>query len=475
MIGGKIYVALGFNGGPGGSQQDTNALRIFDPTTGMWTPGMPAPVAKAEGYRGVAHGGSLYCVAGRSSQDGFKPESSMLSFNPATQMWSTLMPMPPACNGQPCAGTAAVTFAKNIFVFGGRDSGNGPCTGNASTSIYRYDIPSNTWSQALGSGSLPAVSDATAARVGGYIYIFGGCNANGSSDPKSAHYYNNVWKYNPRTGNVTTLGATMPTPRADAAAGDPQNGSSANASHLIHVTGGLCLNQSTHDPASGGCPLPTTDAAGDVVTVTPNHIAFDVDQQQFTATPGTEMPRHCMDVNEGPYVYDPMAPARYEPSPIITWSTPEQDRAEHELVYGGDRIYAIGGACPAYGRSLDNLDVQMLSGPGDPPAPSASLTAYSCNANTFPVCATEPLGVSVVLVTASGFAPLSTVSLTSSSQSTVASSVTTATTLPATVSDVQGEFVTTYVDTDCNGSAHTVTGTDSAGHQASVTFTCPTS
>lgn len=445
MIGGKIYVALGFNGGPGGSQQDTTALRIFDPTTGIWTIGPSAPAAKAEGYRGVAHGGSLYCVAGRagSTQAGFSPASTTLRFNPATMAWTTLAPMPGACNGGACVGTAAVTFANNIFVFGGRDSGNGPCTGNASQEIYRYDIPTNTW---VAAGSLPVpTSDATAARVGGYVYIFGGCNAKGGSDPKTATYYSTVLRYDPRTGTVATLSAAMPTPRANAAAGDPQNGSSANASHLIHVTGGLCLNQAS------GCPAP--DLTGQVVE--PNHIAFDVDQQQFTATPGTEMPRHCTDES---YVYDPASQATYQSSP----TTPESDRAEQELVYGGDRIYAIGGACPAYGRSVDSVDVQSLSGPGDQPVQSASMTAYGCGTNTFPACSAEPLGLGVVLVTASGFAPLSAVTLTSSSLGV----------LPATVADVQGEFVTTFLDLRCTGGAQTVTGTDSAGNQASVTFTC---
>jgi hypothetical protein len=449
MIGGKIYSALGFNGGPGGSQKDTTALRIFNPTTGLWTIGPSAPVAKAEGYRGVAHGGSLYCVAGRtgSAAGGFKPDSTTQSFNPATLTWTKLAPMPSACNSGPCVGTTAVTYANNIFVFGGRDSADGPCTGTASREIYRYDIPSNTW---VAAGSLPSpTSDATAARVGRYVYIFGGCDAKGSSDPKSATYYNTVLKFDPRTQSVTTLSATMPTARANAAAGDPQNGSSANASHLIHVTGGLCLNQ------SGGCPAP--DATGQVVK--PNHIAFDVDQQQFTSTPGTEMPRHCTE--EG-YPYAPSTPPKYQP--VFYPATPENDRGEHELVYGGDRIYAVGGACPGEGRSLDNVDMQMLSSSTDPPAPSASMTAYNCNANTFPVCATEPLGVSVVLVTASGFTPLSAVTLTSSSPLGA---------LPAAVTDAQGELVTTFVDTSCNGSATTITGTDSAGHHASVTFTCP--
>jgi hypothetical protein len=439
MIGGKIYVALGFNGGPGGTQDATNALRIFDPTSQTWTLGPSAPTAKAEGYRGVAHGGKLYCVAGRTS--GFVPDTTTESFDPATQMWNnTLAPMPPRCGPAtapvPCVGATAVTFADNILVFGGRDNSAGPCTGTASNEIERYDIPKNTWSPA---GTLPiSLSDTTVARVGRYVYLFGGCNGNGGG-PQTATYYKTVLRVDPRKMNVTTLSATLPTPRADAAAADPQNGSSANASHLIHVTGGLCQN-----PGSG-CQT----------QVTPNHIVFDVDQQQFTATPGNEMPRHCVD--EG-YA-----------------ATSENDRAEHELIYGGDRIYAVGGSCPAFGNSLDSLDVQKLSGSStatatytnayaDTPVPTASLVAYSCGPDTFPVCDTQLLGVSVVLITGTGFAPLSTITISSSSLGS----------LPVAVGDLQGEMLTTYVDTTCNGlSPETLTATDSAGNSASVTFNCP--
>jgi hypothetical protein len=67
-----------------------------------------------------------------------------------------------------------------------------------------------------------------------------------------------------------------------------------------------------------------------------------------------------------------------------------------------------------------------------------------------------------VFLTGTGFAPISTVNLSSSAQGSL---------LPS-ASDVQGQFTTTYVDTHCTGGSETVTGTDSAGNTASVTFTC---
>jgi hypothetical protein len=304
---------------------------------------------------------------------------------------------------------AAATFANSIFIFGGRGPG-APCSPGAipagtglTDNILRYDIGTGTWS---GAGNLVTPrSDATAARVGSKVYIFGGCNGSGSfPDPGEV--------YDIKTGTSTLLPVTMPGGgRADLAAADPQNGGSANASHRIHITGGFNYN-------TGGPP--TAD----------NHIIYDVDQQAFVV--GVPMPEHCF----------------------------FNHRAEHELLFHGDRIFATGGSCPGFGSSINNLDIQKLS---DPPAGNASMTAYSCGASTFPSCPVQPAGVGVVFVTGTGFTPLSTVALSSGSQGAL---------LPA-VADVQGEISLTYVDTHCNGHPDAVTGTDASGNAASVAFTCP--
>jgi hypothetical protein len=396
MIGGKIYHAFGFDPASG----DTRGLRIYDPTTDSWSLGPAAPPpGRSEFYEGVAHGGKLYCVGGR-------PDGALLIFNTATRTWSAGAPVP----GAPRSGLAAATFGNNIFIFGGRGPGV-PCSPGAippgaglSNNILRYDIDKNAW---FGAGNLvTARSDATAARVGRRVYIFGGCNGPGVfPDPGEV--------YDPRTGTSSPLSAAMPGGgRADLAAADPQNGGSANASHRIHITGGF--NYST------GGPTPAL-----------NHPIYDVDQRTFVT--GVPMPTHC-------------------PGTI--------DRAEHSLVYHGDRIFAVGGACPGMGASINNLDFQKLS---DPPVSSASMTAYSCNRSTFPSCSAQPAGSSVVFVTGSGFAPSSIVSLSSSLQGP----------LPPASTNVQGEFATRYVDTHCNRQRDTITGSDSSGHTTSITFTCP--
>jgi hypothetical protein len=397
IIGNKIYVAFGHTGNSG-TANDTNRLRIYDIATDLWSfgPSAPSTSGRADHYLGVAKGGKLFCLGGRPSNDTW-------SFDPATMTWAQKAPFPDGFR----VGTASATYGNSIFVFGGR-SGDVPCQSQATTRIRRYDVDLNSWFDA-GQMTLPR-SDATVARVGGKIYLFGGCN---SPVVGTAQFYDSVEIYDPRTATSTLLlGATLPGgPRANLAAGDPQNGSSANASHRIHITGGW---------SSTGMPPPEQ-----------NHAIFDVDQLGFLT--GTAMPNHC------PH---------------------DQNRAEHELLNGKDRIFAVGGACPTEGTAQSNVDMQKLS--ADPPVQSASITASSCNVSTYPVCLPDPLGISV-FVTGSGFAPLSTVQLTSSLQGVL---------LPA-VTDVQGEFTSIYVDVACNGQSRTITATDADGNVATIAFNCP--
>ena len=276
-IGNKIYMAYGFD------SADTQFLRIYDIASDTWSfgPLAPAPVA-SEGYRGVAHGGKLYCV-------GKRPVGTpdVRSFDPSSGTWTVLTSM-----SDDRAGTTAEVFGNAVYVFGGRKAA-APCSGPAVapgggfTTVLRYDIDTDTWSNA---GNLAVNrSDATAARVGSEIFIFGGCD--GAN-------FDSVEVYDPITQTSSLLAATLPSARSNAAA--------ATVGNDIHVTGG----------SNSQFPAGT------------NHVIFDTTTGTFSV--GTPMPTHC----------PPGAP-----------------RGEHELVAHGARIYAVAGACPFFGTSINNLDV----------------------------------------------------------------------------------------------------------------------
>jgi hypothetical protein len=270
-VGNSIYVAFGFTPEAG----DTNGLRIYDIAGNSWSLGPAAPTAgRSEAYRGVAHGGKLYCLGGRPLTP------SAFSFDVASGAWKVLAPMP-----VPRVGTTAATRGDDIYVLGGREA-TAPCGGTASRAVFRYDVDTDAWQRA---GELVARrSDATAARVGRFIYVFGGCNGE--------TFYNTVERYDTKTEVSTLLPVVMP-------GGARANPAAARAGHAIHVTGGWRQGV--------------------------NHLLF----RMGSFTVGTEMPTHC---------------------------PPAASRAEHELVRHGGRLFAVGGACPAFGASIGEVDALKL-------------------------------------------------------------------------------------------------------------------
>ena len=215
-------------------------------------------------------------------------------FDPAQNAWLQLAPTPDVRIGSTAAG-----YNNAIYVFGGRD-GFTPCSTSAKQTILRYDIDRDTWSPA-GTMAVPR-SDATAAEIGGRIYVAGGCDG-GSS------FHDTVEVYNPRRQTSTLLSATMP----GGGRANPATAVDEFSEHEIHVTGGW-------RPSGVG-----TD-------VQPNHVVLDVDKRTFSI--GTTMPTHC---------------------------PPGAARAEHELVYHPGALFAVAGACPAFGTSIANLDVLKMS------------------------------------------------------------------------------------------------------------------
>jgi len=211
-------------------------------------------------------------------------------FDPSANRWTKLAPLP-----GPRVGAAGVSHpGRGFFVLGG-STGPGPCDSPTNT-VLRFDDRTGTWAPA-GTLIVPR-SAAGAARIGRYIYLFGGCIEGGAA-------LDNVERFDVRTGSSIVLPVTMP--------GGERNGPAAAArGGQIHVTGGRSSFGS--DPQ-------------------PNHIIFRPQARQNTGTfaEGPQMPNHCVgDVAEG--------------------------RSAHGLVSHGGRLFAVAGSCESGPTTLSNLD-----------------------------------------------------------------------------------------------------------------------
>jgi N-acetylneuraminic acid mutarotase len=197
-VGQVIVGAYGFSGGY------TNQTRLYNINTNTWSLGTAAPLpARAGAASGdTTQGGFLYVIGGESSTGVL---ADLQRYDPVMDTWTTLMSMPTAR-----AGAAAAVIDDGIFVIGGRQSINGPCSGGPYlATVEKYDIDTNTWSPVA---QLPTPrSDLAAVARGGKIFVFGGCSSTGVTGE--------VDMYDPQTNTWTTGLMPMPTARASLVAG----------------------------------------------------------------------------------------------------------------------------------------------------------------------------------------------------------------------------------------------------------------
>ena len=97
-IDGRVYVAGGRFGGGVGSEM-TNALEIYDPGSNTWTAGAPLLAPRA-GVASVAANGCLYVIGGEGNDADPRGLFDLNEvYDPGTDTWSSLAPMPLATHG----------------------------------------------------------------------------------------------------------------------------------------------------------------------------------------------------------------------------------------------------------------------------------------------------------------------------------------------------------------------------------------
>jgi len=191
----RIYV---FGGCPGGWENPTAAVQIFDPATGAVELGPPMPLAKCEATAVVLDGvihvlGGAYPWGGIDWFDGDTTDSRHDVLDPATNAWSTRASLP-----IPHRGEGAMVLDGKIYVAGG--------TANA---MQVYDPSADSW---MGYAMPPGRSRGATAGLGRRMYLLGGSGCCGSAsstveriDPITLH-----WELSaPLTGEREGLGAAV--------------------------------------------------------------------------------------------------------------------------------------------------------------------------------------------------------------------------------------------------------------------------
>jgi len=160
-LNGKLY-AIGGSDPSLGGRIETSRVDMYDPTTDTWTlnaiSSMSKPRTHLEPETPVLDG-KIYVIGG---WDGYSTLSAVERFDPSTNSWETLTPMPTARYG-----FATAVVSGKIYCIGGDSGGAG---GNPKTANEVFD--GSSW---VSKKSMPtARSNLAAAAVDNKIYAIGG-------------------------------------------------------------------------------------------------------------------------------------------------------------------------------------------------------------------------------------------------------------------------------------------------------------
>ena len=197
------------------SWEAQNTVFVYDFNTEEWAESTPLPQPRGE-HTSVVVDGKIYVIGGRYKRtpgsanfnDHFDT-SSMVVFDPVTEVWSSAPDIPTARNSH-----ATAVIDGKIYVVGGRqftEQPNGEYASVNVASLEVYDPEVESWETLA---PLPqAAGGITAAVVDGKLYVFGG----EQWVPEQA-VIAEAWVYDPAVDQWAVV-PDMPTPRHGIAAG----------------------------------------------------------------------------------------------------------------------------------------------------------------------------------------------------------------------------------------------------------------
>jgi N-acetylneuraminic acid mutarotase len=134
-IDGKVYVAGGRYDGGSFSSPMTASTDIYDPQTG-WSLGADM-LRERGGLNGVAAHGCFYTWGGEGGDIG-EPNNVFPDhdvYNPLTNMWTALPPLP-----TPIHGVSGAVFLNGLIYMPGGGTAQGGSSGSTIFQVYRPDV-----------------------------------------------------------------------------------------------------------------------------------------------------------------------------------------------------------------------------------------------------------------------------------------------------------------------------------------------
>jgi len=194
---GRLYVVSGVSDAP-------DQMWVYDIATDAWRTRPGAPTLR-EHLGAAASGGKVYAVAGRWQG---RRLGVIEAYDPRTETWETLAPMPGVCGG--CS--AAATADGRVHVTGGEAGG-----GQTFRDHYVYDPATDAWTIAA---SMPTARHGIgAAAVGERFYVIAGGRTAGLAYSDLVEWWEPGGAPAPTaTGGATAARTITATPAATATA-----------------------------------------------------------------------------------------------------------------------------------------------------------------------------------------------------------------------------------------------------------------
>lgn len=166
LIGGRS--PAGGKNGQWNNQADVTTHLVYDASDGVWGTAAPAPEARNSAAASV-HDGKIYVAGGRMVEGG-RGTGRLDRYDPQSDSWVTLRPVPASENGQQVGGGLAMaTVGDRLVAFGGEWLTR---PGGVFTETWIYDNAADNWTRGPDMG-VPRHGLA-GATVDGVVYALAG-------------------------------------------------------------------------------------------------------------------------------------------------------------------------------------------------------------------------------------------------------------------------------------------------------------